>query len=300
MPETNESPAPADSGRVPQDHVVVGVDGSPVSLRALDRAADEAGRRGVGLMVLCGAAPPRYAAVPVTDTDRERARRAGLEVAESAAQRARDRVPGLTVVPSGSYELAADALVRASRTAALTVVGSRGRGGFRGLLIGSVGLRLAAHSVSPLLVVRGDESADEEGRDTVVGLKRSGATAPLRYGFEQAVRDGSPLRVVHTWGHPGLPGLQRRSAKESPEGKAAEAFVRDTTDRIGADYDGVSATGEARHGSPAEQLIDLSEGARTVVLGARREQRRLSLQVSPVVNAVLQHARCPVALVPVV
>ncbi|MFG3259616.1 universal stress protein [Streptomyces sp. NPDC048172] len=301
MPETNERPTTADSRRVPRDHVVVGVDGSPVSLRALDRAADEADQRSVGLMVLCGAAPPRYAAVPVTDTDRERARKAGLEVAEAAAQRARDRVPGLTVVPSGSYELAADALVRASRTAALTVVGSRGHGGFRGLLLGSVGLRLAAHSASPLLVVRGEEPVDAERSETVVGLKRSGATAPLRYGFEQAARDGSALRVVHNWGGPALPGLPRKStARESPEGKAAEAFVRETAERIGADYDGVSVVSEAHHGSAAEQLIELSQGARTVVLGARREQRRLSLQVSPVVNAVLQHAGCPVALVPVV
>ncbi|NGO67733.1 universal stress protein [Streptomyces boncukensis] len=313
MTETNARHGTDRTPGVPRDHVVVGVDGSQHSIRALDRAADEAGRRGVGLLVLCGVATPRRTAVPETDTDREYARSAGLQVAEAAAQRARERVHGLTVVPSGSYELAADALVRASRTALLTVVGSRGRGGFRGLLLGSVGLRLAAHAASPLLVVRGDEAADAGAgvRETVVGLKYGDVTVPLEFGLAQAERDGSPLRVMHAWTHPTLPGLplrapakpQRtpaREAREAREAEVAEDMVRGVAERFAAESSGVQVLSEAHHGPAAEHLIELSRGARTVVIGTRRTQRRLSLQVSPVVNTVLHHARCPVALVPFV
>ncbi|NSC24849.1 universal stress protein [Streptomyces albus subsp. chlorinus] len=300
-PETNERPAgtPAPvSGRV-----VVGVDGSPHSLRALDRAADEAHRRGAELRVLCGGTPPRRTAVPETDADRERMRQAGKEVADAAAERARARVPGLSVTASGVREPAAEALVRASREADLTVVGSRGHGGFRGLLLGSVSLRLAAHAAGPLMVVRGDvpEPAGESVGGTVVGLKWAGATEPVEYAFASARRSGSTLWVVHSWSRPTLPGVSLKLSPKEPseETRTAERFLAQTVEPFRERYPEVQVCTEQHQGPPAEHLIKLSDGADLVVLGVRREHRRLGLQVGPVVNAVLQHAKCSVALVPV-
>lgn len=302
MSQTNDRPdhpsAPT-AGRV-----VVGVDGSPHSLRALDRAADEAARRGADLEVLCGAVPPRRSVVPETDTDTERMRRACREVAEAAAQQARERAPGLTVTPAGVREPAVEALVRASRTADLTVVGSRGRGGFRGLLLGSVGLRLAAHAAGPLMVVRGEapEPGGASAGPTVVGLKWSGATQPVEFGFRAAQYDGSTLWIVHAWNYPTLPGVALKlSPKEPSEAtRHAETFLAETVGPFRERYPDVEVHTEQRQGAPAEHLIKLSEGAQAIVLGVRRAHRRLGLQVSPVVHAVLQHAACPVILVPVV
>ncbi|GAA2634489.1 universal stress protein [Streptomyces axinellae] len=308
MTETNERPGGTPAHAPASERVVVGVDGSPHSLRALDRAADEAGRRGVELEVLCGAVPPRRSVVPETDSDRERMRHAGHEVAEAAAERARARVPGILVTASGVSEPAPDALVRASHTAALTVVGTRGHGGFRGLLLGSVSLRLAAHAAGPLLVVRGEER-ETEGTpgETIVGLKWSGATEPVGFAFEEAARDGSAVRVVHAWTHPVLPALgmkrppkERERERESAQaGKSAETFVREAVAPFQERHPEVRTVPEQHRGPAAEHLIELSAQAGLIVLGVRREHRRLGLQVGPVVNAVLQHARCSVALVPV-
>ncbi|MEU3194522.1 universal stress protein [Streptomyces sp. NPDC006992] len=302
MSESNERPAgisaPADGiGRV-----VVGVDGSPHSLRALDRAADEAERRGAELEVLCGGVPARRGAYPETEADRERMRQATREVADSAAERARERVPGLTVVASGVSEPAADALVGRSRTAELTVVGTRGHGGFRGLLLGSVSLRLAAHAAGPLMVVRGalPEPGTAPG-DVVVGVKSESATQPVEYGFQAAQRSGSAVRVAHCWIYPMLPGVALRLSPQEPstETKRAEQFVEDTLRPFRKRYPQVPLSAEQHQGQPAEHLIKLSEGADTVVLGVRRQARRLSLQVGPVVHAVLHHAKCSVVLIPV-
>ncbi|MDJ1131151.1 universal stress protein [Streptomyces iconiensis] len=302
MSETNERPAGAPAPPPAPDRVVVGVDGSPHSLRALDRAADEAALRGTTLEVLCGGVPPRRSVVPETDSDRERAREASREVAEAGAKRARERKPELDVVASGVAEAAPDALVRASRTAALTVIGTRGRGGFRGLLVGSVSLRLAAHAAGPLLVVRGEEAEPpDRRRETVVGLKWAGATEPVRFAFEEAARDGSPLRVVHAWTYPTLPSISLKLPPKEPteESVRAEAFLRETVAPFHRQYPDVPLTTEQHRGSTSEHLIELSGNARVIVLGVRREHRRLGLQVGPVVNTVLQHARCSVALVPV-
>lgn len=300
MADTNERPTGAPTPA--PDRVVVGVDGSQHSLRALDRAADEAALRGAELEVLCGGAPPRRSVVPETDGDRERARQASREVAEAGARRAHERRPELSVLASGVTASAPDALVRASREAVLTVVGTRGRGGFRGLLLGSVGLRVAAHAAGPLLVVRGEEPAPSAPqRETVVGLKWAGATETVAFGFEEAARDGSRLRVVHAWTYPVLPGQALKLPPNEPteEGQAAEEFLRETVEPYRERYPDVRVTTEQHRGPTAEHLIDLSAGASVIVLGVRREHRRLGLQVGPVVNAVLQHARCSVALVPV-
>src|SRR3954470_1232933 len=102
--------------------VVVGVDGAVISVRALDRAAEDAVRRGAALRVV-------YA---VSDLDE-----AGPVLA-SAAARARARHPGLRVVTRAVRGGPVQALTRESRDAALTVVGTRGLGGVAGLVLGSV------------------------------------------------------------------------------------------------------------------------------------------------------------------
>lgn len=302
MSQTDGRAGTSDAAPAP-GRVVVGVDGSPHSLRALDRAAGEAARRGAELLVLCGGLPPRRTAVPETDTDRERIRRAAQEVADEAAERARGRAPGLRVAAAGVREPAAEALVRAGRDAELTVVGTRGHGGFRGLLLGSVSLRLAAHATGPLMVVHGQlpRSDSPPAGEVVVGLKAAGTTQPVDFALRSARLSGSAVRVLHSWSHPAFPGIARKRPRKEPseEARQAERFLAETLAPLRERVPEVTVHAEQREGPAAEHLIELSDGADQVVLGVRRESRRLGLQVGPVVQSVLQHARCSVVLVPV-
>lgn len=123
--------------------VSVGYDGSPGAERALRAAAVEASLRDVVLDVV------RFYD-PLID-------RAGEDAAQSvtvAAKILAEEFPALRVearAPLGDHP--GHALVETTRTAGLTVVGSRGRGGFAGLLLGSVGRTLLQHAEGPVAVV---------------------------------------------------------------------------------------------------------------------------------------------------
>jgi nucleotide-binding universal stress UspA family protein len=126
--------------------VVVGVDGSPASTLALERAAGEAARRGLPLTV-----------VHAAEADTSRAE----EMLAQTAGAARAAHPDLTVETRVlPHTDAAAGLVDASKDAAMVVVGSRGRGGFAGLLLGSVSQTLVHHSQCPVLVIPPHVSGD--------------------------------------------------------------------------------------------------------------------------------------------
>ena len=134
--------------------IVVGVDGSPVAANALEFAVEEARLRHAALHVT-------YAypviGLPVTGStgrdyyeQTEAAAKAVLEGIVAAAP----SVEGLDVEWLAVPGNAAEVLIEASRQATLLVVGSRGVGGFMGLLMGSVSTQCVHHSFCPVLVVR--------------------------------------------------------------------------------------------------------------------------------------------------
>jgi nucleotide-binding universal stress UspA family protein len=154
----------------PERPVVVGVDGSPAAAAALEYAADVAARASAPLVVLAAwqmAAAETWEAaywisVEPGSEPGEAARRAAGEVADEAAARARDRHPGLVARPQVVDGPAGRALSEASSAAGLLVVGARGRGGFKGLLLGSVSHAVIHGSSCPVAVVRAS-AGDAQG-----------------------------------------------------------------------------------------------------------------------------------------
>lgn len=140
--------------------VVVGVDGSGPSHHALGLAADRAASAGVPLRVLSAwSTPPADLGAPGRDGADHgdpvviAARQAAAAVAEEASRDARRRHPGLEVEALSPQGPAGRALSAASQQASLVVVGSRGHGGFAGLLLGSVGHEVVTGARSPVMVV---------------------------------------------------------------------------------------------------------------------------------------------------
>jgi nucleotide-binding universal stress UspA family protein len=137
--------------------VVVGTDGSEHAERALSVAAEEAERRGASIRIVTAWHVPSsvYGGgfVPMVNTSIEESTREAAErVARAAAEELRER--GLEVETKVCHAQAADALVEESEGADVLIVGSRGHGGFSGLLLGSVSQQCAHHAHCPTMIVR--------------------------------------------------------------------------------------------------------------------------------------------------
>jgi nucleotide-binding universal stress UspA family protein len=106
----------------------------------------------------------------------------------------------LTVKGEVATGAAAPILMECSRVAEFTVVGDRGLGGFVGLLVGSIAVELAAHSPTPVIVVRGQNQTEGP---VMVGVDGSPANQPaIGHAFQSASLRHAPLVAVHAWSLP--------------------------------------------------------------------------------------------------
>lgn len=270
-------------------HVVVGVDGSLVAVRALDWAAEEAVRRGTALRIVY-AVPCRDEAGPVL---------------ASAAARVHQRHPGLTVESGAVERGAVEALAAESVEAALTVVGTRGLGSVTGLVAGSVSWRVAARVRGPLAIVRGDP-ARGRNREVLLGLESDADDAATAYAFQEAVRRKARLRVVRSSTHrhtaPELPSpvtaTSRGRERQPRNDRVEEAVPLFSVARLREKYPEVRVDSRTVHRGPAHALLSGTRHADVVVIGTRQRAIRLGPPLGPVAQTLSQHARCPVVLVP--
>ena len=148
----------------PGAHVLAGVDGSPCSLLALQYALEQAADRGVPLHVIRAWTPPtpRWSPPNLDQRDITAAEKAALDELLASW---REKYPDVEVTTEVVADNPSRVLAKASRHAQLVVIGSRGRGGFRGLLLGSVSQQLLHHSHCPVAVIREIPPATAEQTD---------------------------------------------------------------------------------------------------------------------------------------
>ncbi|MEU6812898.1 universal stress protein [Streptomyces sp. NPDC046831] len=284
--------------------VVVGVDGSASSLAAVEQAAREARWRGAGLRVVhaflwpalhvpLGPSLPGPPAGGLRDTVEHL-------VAEAVA-RARSAAPEVDVSHVVVTGEPLTVLEGQSRAAELVVVGSRGMGGFVGLLVGSTAVHLAAHGTCPVLVVR--EPGDDTG-PVVLGVDglATGERA-VDFAFAEAAWRGTGLVALHawtTWSAPLPPPQDAAAPYANPPGALAEEEERLLSEALAGHrerYPGVVPEHRLVHGRTREALIEASRSAQLLVVGARGRGGFAGLLLGSVSQAVLHHAHCPVAVV---
>jgi nucleotide-binding universal stress UspA family protein len=148
-------------GRDGKHRIVVGVEGSPGSHAALRWAIEEARLRGGTVEVVTAYLPtyvpaaPDFGYVPLDPVDLvDEVRKMQDDViAEVSAGVDTAGVPIEQRLLKGR---SADTLIAAAEGADMLVVGNRGRGGFRGLLLGSVSQQVTHHATCPVVIVRAD------------------------------------------------------------------------------------------------------------------------------------------------
>lgn len=277
------------------DAVVVGVDGSDVAMDAVSWAAEEAALRRRALRVVHGFLWPAYGAggafmydPAVTDL-----RDAADAVVTAAIEHAKQAVPEVECTGEVIPGAAAPTLIRESRGAELLVVGSRGLGGFTGLLVGSVGVTVAAHAASPVVVVRPRTTGRGVGAGRVVVGVDGSETAghAVRFAFEEATRRRVGLTAVYG-GEGDLPAADADAAHAAGVRLLADALA-ECRER----HPEVDVTEHVLPGPPAQALIDAGEGALLVVVGSRGRGGFRGLLLGSVSQALLHHAPGPVAIV---
>src|SRR5437773_7859187 len=173
----------------PIEPVVVGVDGSPASMAAIDLAADEALARVAPLVAL-------HVSDGAVDAG------AAGRVVELAVGRARSEHPGLAVSAEVASGNAAEVLASRSSGACLLVLGHRAH---HGPGQSSVATRVMHAAQVPVIVYRPLDTAAVPPlpRPVLVGVRELAVSEPaVAFAFEEASLRGAPLLAVHVWSVP--------------------------------------------------------------------------------------------------
>ncbi len=290
------------SRRLDRGTWVVGLDGSDCAANALEWAASNVDGRASGIELVTAWQTPIVTASPmslpmtVDIDDLETHDAAVRDVAEVAAGLG-ERLH-LPVTASVGHGGPAQVLLDASDSAGLLVIGSRGRGGFARLLLGSTSTQCATHASVPTIVVPGD--AEPGAVQTIlVGCDGSpNSMAALRWAIDFAA-PGSTVVVAWVW-------------DATPLAVGADAFFFPDASDLAADrfhhlVDSVSEQARTRgvtlerefvRGTPRSALAAQAEQADLVVVGARGHGAVGAALLGSVSTWLLHHLHRPIAVVP--
>lgn len=284
--------------------VVVGIDGSDSSSTAARWAASEAARRRVPLRVVHVVPPPP--GVFATDLawaaiDWQARSQPLLDATTTPLQQLH---PGLDI--QGRIEIGgptAAALNAEAESADLLVIGSRGRGGFATLLLGSTAVQVLETSAAPVVVVGPMVTGDTpvEAGPVVVGVDGSAASQrALRFAAHEAALRGTTVTAVYAWEparHPGLDALRAAGGLDwSVLAEHATDMLEDELTRARAEFPHVQFTGKTVADQPVQAVVDASGDAQLLVVGSSGRGALSGLVMGSVSHSVVRAAHCPVAV----
>lgn len=281
--------------------VVVGTDGSDGATRALDWAADMAAASHRPLRIVHAftyvqgfyggdlpASPEVYRAMEDE----------GRKFLEDARSRVTARAPGLVVETDMPLQGSVPMLVDESERASVLVVGTSGRGGFTGMLVGSTSVSLTAHAQCPVVVVRGTGTGMASEGPVVVGVDGSGvSTAAVSAAFQVASLLGAPLVAVHAWADVeyewGLPEMAEGASQEQSE----QVVLSEALAGMPEHHPDVRVERVVVPGKPRQQLLQRAQGARLLVAGSRGRGGFRGMLLGSTSQTLIHHAACPVMIV---
>lgn len=283
--------------------VVAAFDGSASSRVAATWAVAEAGARGVGLTLLHAVIPPVSSSglgiglPPSLDLIDELQAEATAQLQQLGRELSVDNLD--TVVRIGAPS---GVILEASESAELIVIGSRGRGGFTGLLLGSVGGQVAAHAECPVVVIR--DRPLPTGRSIVVGVDgTTGSQSALAFAFDEASRHGYSLVAVHAWDVPAYDLLVVPNGPVPiPLTDVADSEIRLTAEVLSGfreDYPDVVVEERLIRAPAVQALVGAAADAAMMVVGTRGHSPAVGALLGSVSNGVLHKAQIPVCVVPV-
>jgi nucleotide-binding universal stress UspA family protein len=276
------------------ERVVAGYDGSEAAALAVRWAARYALLVGAELeLVHCSLWPMlTHDLGPVPGVADSGLRHQAQAILDQGKAEALTAAPEVRIRPSLLYGLPAGHLRRISDGAAMLVLGSRGIGGFMGLLVGSVSLELTATAACPVVVVRFDQHPD--GR-VVVGIDASGSAGALGKACAFAAATGADLLIIHVIrSHDGHAGGTRSAPAGGPG--PARGLLGTAVSTARALAPEVTISQElAEDSSVPRALLNAARGAALLVVGSKGEGL-IKGTFGSNAHAVLHHATGPVMI----
>ncbi|ALO92356.1 hypothetical protein SHL15_1179 [Streptomyces hygroscopicus subsp. limoneus] len=262
------------------DPIVVGVDGSGRSLRALLWAVQEASLHHCPLRIVHVLS---FEPGPVSDS----------RIVSEATAIAKQAHPELEVTSAEVEGTPAAMFLAESERAHAVALGAKGRGGFGTVMLGSVALQVVGHAASPVVVV--NHVPLDQGRVTVGVDGSAHSQAALEYAFKEASLRGARLQALYAWSPPGGDALV------SPVQDAADAEHRRTLEECLAPlrqkYPDVEVMEELAHESPVLALARASDRSDLLVVGSRGRGGFRGLALGSVSHHLLQYSMCPIAVI---
>jgi nucleotide-binding universal stress UspA family protein len=290
------------------NQVVVGVDGSPGSVVALQWAVAEAERRKAALVVVRATSGPRdwneaqFSPIPpIAHQEFDALAADDLEstLEEMLGPEAARRVT--RVVERGDAE---EVLVGQAESARVLVVGRRGW--HKGLFPGSTAEDVARHAACPVVIVPNEppsEPGPEQGRVVVAVGETAHSAATLEFAFDEASFRGKGLTAVHVSN--ALPPDAASWRASAPDAALLREYQLDEQRALAEalagwaeKYPDVEVQKDALPGDPVSTVIQASAGAALLVVGSHYRSRLRSLRLNSVAHSALHHATCPVAIIP--
>ena len=271
------------SDEIAPGSVVVAVDGSDHAERALRWAAEQAFLERRPLAV-----------VSVGDEVRS--------LADTAAALARRRHPELSVKALAWRGEPREALIELSSRSRLLVMGSRGRGTLKTILLGSVSAAVSANADCPVVVCR-PATGHHTHRGVIVGADGTAASLPvIEFAYRQAALHGLPLTVLHCfWDAVVAAAGLRQSAGAvlaSSEMDELNVVLAETVAGFSEQFPDVPVTLSVEHGLVDEVLSPRGHTWDLIVVGRHPRTSIDRVLAGSISTAVLERARSTVAVVP--
>lgn len=285
-----------ESSRVSVDKIVVGIDDSPQSQPALEWAAREAELRRVPLVVLHANTLPigAWPIAPVPSGYLDWLVQIGKDLLADAAERV-GKITGGAVEVTTELMVATPtaALVDASRTAGMVVVGSRGKGALARLALGSVSSGLLHRAQCPVVVVHDQGPTPDADAPVLLGFDGSPASwSAIALAFDEASRRGVGLVAMHAWWSPGafeMPGFDWETLRPEVNRQTKEML---TTWQHR--FPEVAVERVVVADQPAGRLVERSSSCQLVVVGSHGHGAFAGAVLGSVSNAVVHTATVPV------
>ncbi|MBJ7338157.1 universal stress protein [Mycolicibacterium sp.] len=281
--------------------IIVGVDGSPASRVAVDWAAQDAMLRGMPLTVVYVSPTPEMLRWTESEglsglrdwhrTKAEEIIRAAVDTAEEASRKAgplhvRSQILAGSTIPT---------LIDLTKDAEMIVVGCRGLGAVRRLLLGSVSAGLVHHAHCPVAVIHDEDPLMPNPASAPILLGVDGSPASelaTEIAFGEANRRGVDIIAVHAWSDVALSDFP--PVDSSVMQALGDEILADRLSGWQVKFPDVRVHPIAVTDRPADVLIKNSEQVQLVVVGSHGRGGFAGMQLGSVGSAVAQSSRMPV------